>query len=263
MNITVDADWLNSHIDDIDVVIIDSRGLVPFRFGHIKNALPLEVENVISIHENGSYLVIPPQTAEKVFSELGIDESKLVIVYGEYPDPSSARIVWTLIYYGHTNVRLLDIGFNQWLRKGLPVEKNFANFNEKFASKPKQKFTARTNHAVRANAEIIDEKRNNSDTVIIDARSPQEHFQARIPGSVLHNWENGLGDYGKMIKEIEKLRPDFEERGITKDKQIICYCHSGMRASHTYLQLKQAGFENVRLYDGSIIDWAQRKYPLR
>jgi thiosulfate/3-mercaptopyruvate sulfurtransferase len=68
---------------------------------------------------------------------------------------------------------------------------------------------------------------------------------------------------GKMIKDVEMLSQDFEKIGITKDKQIICYCHSGIRAAHTYLQLKQAGFENVRLYDGSIIDWAKRKYPLR
>jgi thiosulfate/3-mercaptopyruvate sulfurtransferase len=29
------------------------------------------------------------------------------------------------------------------------------------------------------------------------------------------------------------------------------------------MQFKQAGFENVRMYDGSIIDWAQRRNPLR
>jgi rhodanese-related sulfurtransferase len=29
------------------------------------------------------------------------------------------------------------------------------------------------------------------------------------------------------------------------------------------LQLKQAGFHNIRVYDGSIIDWAQRHNPLR
>ena len=58
-------------------------------------------------------------------------------------------------------------------------------------------------------------------------------------------------------------QPRNEEKGIAKDKEIICYCHAGMRASHKYLQLKQAGFDNVRVYDGSIIDWANRRNPLR
>jgi thiosulfate/3-mercaptopyruvate sulfurtransferase len=81
----------------------------------------------------------------------------------------------------------------------------------------------------------------------------------------LHNWEEGLayGGVNKMIKSKDELQKDFEQKGITKDKQIICYCHSGTRASHKYLQLKQAGSWNMRMYDGSIIDWAQRHNPLR
>ncbi|MGH9927166.1 MAG: hypothetical protein ACRD5B_17515, partial [Nitrososphaeraceae archaeon] len=30
-----------------------------------------------------------------------------------------------------------------------------------------------------------------SNTLIVDARSPIEHMQARIPGSILDNWEEG------------------------------------------------------------------------
>jgi thiosulfate/3-mercaptopyruvate sulfurtransferase len=36
-----------------------------------------------------------------------------------------------------------------------------------------------------------------------------------------------------------------------------------MRASHKYMQLKIAGYDNVKLYDGSIIDWAMRRNPIR
>ena len=110
---------------------------------------------------------------------------------------------------------------------------------------------------------MIKEKQHDPNVIIVDARTPQEHFQARIPGSILNNWEYGLGDYGKMIKDKDNLQKNFAEKGITTDKEVICYCHSGMRASHAYLQFKQAGFDNVRLYDGSIIDWAQRRNPLR
>ena len=124
-------------------------------------------------------------------------------------------------------------------------------------------FVPKINPLARADAQMIKEKQNDPNVVIVDARTPQEHFQARIPGSLLHNWEEGLGDYGKMFKDKNKLQRDLEEQGITKDKEVICYCHSGMRASHKYLQLKQAGFDNVRMYDGSIIDWAQRRNPLR
>ena len=256
----IDANWLASHLDDENVIIIDSRGIMPFRFSHIKNAMPLGVEKVISTDENGSYLVIAPQVAEQIFTSMGIDDTKVVIVYGEYPDPSLARIVWTLIYFGHSNVKILDIGFENWLQSGYPVTKDFETKNA--ATKPDRGFVAHVRTTERADAQFIYQEKDKPETTIIDARTPQEHLHARIPGSILHNYEEGIGDMGKMIKDVEVLKRDFEKLGITRDKQIICYCHSGIRAAHTYLQLKQAGFVNVRLYDGSIMDWAKRKYPL-
>jgi thiosulfate/3-mercaptopyruvate sulfurtransferase len=260
MNMIIDANWLASHLDDENVIIIDSRGIMPFRFSHIKNAIPLGVEKVISTDENGSYLVIAPQVAEQIFTSMGINDTKVVIVYGEYPDPSLARIVWTLIYFGHSNVKILDIGFETWLQSGYPVTKDFETKNA--ATKLDRGFVAHVRTTERADAQFIYQEKDKPETTIIDARTPQEHLHARIPGSILHNYEEGIGDMGKMIKDVKVLKQDFEKLGITRDKQIICYCHSGIRAAHTYLQLKQAGFVNVRLYDGSIIDWAKRKYPL-
>jgi thiosulfate/3-mercaptopyruvate sulfurtransferase len=257
--IIVDSKWFASHLDDPNLVIIDTRDNISYRFRHIKNARPLGVERVILVADNGANLVIDGSIAEEVFTELGIDNSKMVVVYGEYGDPSAARVVWTLMYHGHTNVKLLDIGFSQWQKAGLPTTRQI----------PTQKlstslFKSKINSTIRADAEIIKAKQGDPNVIIVDARTPQEHFQARIPGSILHNWEEGLDDdRGRVIKYKDELQKDFEQRGITKDKEIICYCHSGTRASHKYLQLKEAGFNNVRMYDGSIIDWAQRHNPLR
>jgi thiosulfate/3-mercaptopyruvate sulfurtransferase len=257
MIITIDSKWLYAHLDDPGLIIIDGRGNIPYRLAHIKNARPLGVERVILIDGNGANLVINAPTAEKIFGDLGIDDSKKVVVYGEYMDPSAARVVWTLLYHGHLNSMLLDIGFNMWKISGLPVTREVPHdiMPAQFKSNP--------NPSIRADAEFIKSKQNNPNVVIVDARTTQEHIQARIPGSILHNWEEGLGDNGAMFKSKEELRKDLENKGITKDKEIICYCHSGSRSAHKYLQLKNAGFDNVRMYDGSIIDWAQRHNPLR
>jgi thiosulfate/3-mercaptopyruvate sulfurtransferase len=257
--IIVDSKWLASHLDDPNLVIIDTRDNISYRFRHIKNARPLGIERVISVADNGANLVVDGSIAEKVFTELGIDDSKTVIVYGEYGDPSAARVVWTLMYHGHPNVKLLDIGFSQWQKAGVPTTRQIPT------QKPSTSlFKSKINPTIRADAEIIKAKQSDPNVIIVDARTPQEHFQARIPGSILHNWEEGLDDdRGRMIKYKDELQKDFEQRGITKDKEVICYCHSGTRASHKYLQLKEAGFDKVRMYDGSIIDWAQRHNPLR
>src|ERR671939_1689028 len=185
MIVTVDANWLVSHLDDPNIVIIDGRGIMPYRFGHIKNAVPLGVEHVISIADNGANLVLDQSSAEKIFSDLGIDDSKTVIVYGENMDPSAARVVWTLMYHGHRNTRLLDIGFTTWQRLGLPISRGTAfpiNTNTNSA-----KFNSKPINTIRADADMIKAKQTNANVIIVDARTPQEHMQARIPGSILHN----------------------------------------------------------------------------
>src|SRR5215216_5219329 len=191
--IIVDSKWLASHLDDPNLVIIDTRDNISYRFRHIKNARPLGIERVISV-------------AEKVFTELGIDDGKTVIVYGEYGDPSAARVVWTLMYHGHPNVKLLDIGFSQWQKAGLPTTRQIPT------QKPSTSlFKSKINSTIRADAEIIKAKQSDPNVIIVDARTPQEHFQARIPGSILHNWEEGLDDdRGRMIKYKDELQKDFE-----------------------------------------------------
>jgi thiosulfate/3-mercaptopyruvate sulfurtransferase len=270
MTVTMDANWLAPRLDDPNIVIIDAREIMTYRSGHVKNARRLGIERVISVADNGANLVIEAPTAEKVFSSVGIDDSKKVVVYGESTDPSAARIVWTLMYHGHLNVELLDIGFSQWQQRGYPVTRDAVQTERQ---KGKQtgasgsgvgdQFKSKINPSIRAEADYIKTKQTDSNVLIIDARTPQEHFQARIPGSILNSWEEGIGADGLMIRSKAELQKDFEGQGISKDKEIICYCHSGTRASHKYLQFKQAGYDRVRLYDGSIIDWAQRRNPIR
>jgi thiosulfate/3-mercaptopyruvate sulfurtransferase len=262
MIVTVDSKWLLSHIDDPDVIIIDARGVMPYKFGHIKNALPLAIERVVSMAPNGANLVIDAPIAEEVFTSLGIDDRKIVVVYGEYMDPSAARIAWTLMYHGHSNIKILDVGLKEWQKSGLPVTRQIST--QKHLIKNVH-FKSKINSMIRADADIIKaiQLQNHSSTVIVDARTPMEHMQARIPGSILDSWEEGLGHNGKMMKSKEELERDFEEKRIGKDNEIICYCHSGSRASHKFLQFKQAGYNNVKVYDGSIIDWAQRHNPIR
>ena len=262
MVVTVDSKWLLSHIDDPNVIIIDARGVMPYKFGHIKNALLLAIERVISMAPNGANLVIDAPIAEEVFTSLGIDDRKIVVVYGEYMDPSATRIAWTLMYHGHSNVKILDVGLNEWQKSGLPVTRHISTQKQTSES---VHFKSKINSMIRADADVIKAKQlqNHSRTVVIDARTSREHMQARIPGSILDSWEEGLGHNGKMMKSKEELERDFEKKRISKDKEIICYCHSGARASHKYLQFKQAGYNNVKVYDGSIIDWAQRHNPIR
>ena len=178
--------------------------------------------------------------------------AKKVIVCGKPDDPTQARVVWNLLYHDHPDTAMLDIWFQGWKALGLPVSHDVTQ------PKPAQ-FHSRQNLEIRADAEAIKARTGDLSFVIIDARTPREHLQARIPDSILHSREDGIGQAGMSFTSSEDLKKELESNGILPEKEVLCYCHSGMRASHKYMQLRLAGYDKVKLCDGSIIDWEMRK----
>jgi len=245
--------WLSEHYNDPDIVILDSRGNVAYSYAHIPNSQPLGVEKVVKTNEYGANLVLDTDKASSLFGSLGIDETKTVVIYGDYMDPSAARIAWTLLYFGHEKTRILDIGIRTWHQNGLPITKDM--------SKPKPtKFIPKINSVIRIEAEELQKKLDSA--IIIDARSPQEYMAGRIPNAVLFPFTDGIGERGSLFKEKEDLEKIFSEQKISKEKEVVCYCALGHRAANVFTQLKIAGYQNVRLYDGSFADWVGRRLNL-
>lgn len=118
--------WLAEHYNDPDLIILDSRGNVAYSYAHIPNSQPLGVEKVVKTNQYGANLVIESDQTAILFGSLGIDESKTVIIYGDYLDPSAARIAWTFLYFGHEKTKILDIGIRAWHKKGLPITRDIA-----------------------------------------------------------------------------------------------------------------------------------------
>ena len=66
-----------------------------------------------------------------------------------------------------------------------------------------------------------------------------------------------LGAY-RGFRAADELRAEFNALGAGPDKEIITYCGSGQRSSHTYLALRLLGYERVRNYNGSWTEWNAR-----
>lgn len=241
------------HINDPSVVILDSRGNVAYSYAHIPNSQPLGIEKVVKTNQYGANLVLDEEPAAKLFGSIGIDETKTAIAYGDYMDPSAARVVWTLLYFGHENTKILDIGIRGWHQKGLPITR------DKPVVKPTT-FIPRINSNLRIEAEEIHKRMDK--LTLLDARSPQEFMAGRIPNSILLPFTDGVGEGGFIFKDKDQLIKIFEEKQIPKDKELVCYCALGHRGANIFAQLKIAGYENVKLYDGSIADWIGRRLPL-
>ena len=61
------------------------------------------------------------------------------------------------------------------------------------------------------------------------------------------------------------LQGELSKLGVKdKTKPLIVYCRSGHRASQSYLTLRSLGYTNVKLYDGSMAEYAsKRELPLK
>lgn len=245
--------WLAEHLNDENIVILDSRGNVAYSYAHIPNSQPLGLEKVVKTNQYGANLVLDIEQATNLFGSLGIDDTKTVIIYGDYLDPSAARIAWTLLYFGYEKTKILDIGIREWHKKGLPVTR------DAHKAKPTT-FVPKINSILRIEAEDLQKKID--EAIILDARSPQEFMAGRIPNATLLPFTDGVGQTGFLFKDKEDLIKLFEEKQIPKDKELICYCALGHRGANIFAQLKITGYENVKLYDGSLADWAGRRLPL-
>ena len=66
-----------------------------------------------------------------------------------------------------------------------------------------------------------------------------------------------IADKDNRFKSREAVRAVFAKAGIDGERPIIIYCNAGSLGSFYFYALHEvAGFENVRMYDGSWQEWA-------
>ena len=254
--ILVSADWLKENLSNPAVRILDARTPREYAAGHIPNAVLVGYEHFARVDDSTPYLeVLPKEEAEEAFGSLGIDNDTTVVVYGDRGGITAARVFWTLEYYGG-KARLLEVGFYRWLKEGYPVTRDAPRI-------PRARFEASVNEHLRVDAGALLKKLEDPDLIVLDTRSPEEYAGivvqtrrvARIPGSINLPWDNCVGRNGELFDQPDALRKVFEERGITKDKEIVTYCMVGERAAHTYVALRILGYPHAKLYEKSFSEW--------
>ncbi|GDY15157.1 sulfurtransferase [Nitrosopumilaceae archaeon] len=249
----VSIDWLRDNLSDPNIVILDTRPKTMFLYGHISKSQSLTIDQVIQFDQYGANLVVDEKKIIDLFSSLGIDNSKTVVLVGDSMDPSAARIAWTFLYFGHEKTCLLDANIMDLQRNGFELTKK--SFIPELTT-----FTPKINSKIRIESDYL--KENLDNFVILDARTPQEFMGGHLPNSKLIPFTDGIAYDGKLFQNKNFLQNLFSQNQISKDSEIVCYCMHGHRASSLFLQLMIAGYQNVKLYDGSFVDWYGRRLPL-
>jgi thiosulfate/3-mercaptopyruvate sulfurtransferase len=197
----------------------------------------------------------------KLIAELGIDENRQVIAYDDEGGGCASRFIWTLHVFGHEKTALLNGGLHSWANEGHPLSNDIP---EKPA--PTDYSLNNTGHYT-VDSDYIMLHLNDSNTVLLDARSLPEFSGEKkfadkaghIPGAIHFEWTDAM-DHNNNLRLLPEgvIEQRLEQLGITRDKEVICYCQSHHRSAFSYLVLRHLGYENVKGYPGSWSDWGNQ-----
>lgn len=268
MSYTKEAEWLESMLQSSDIAIADCRfqlgnsryGKEEYMKGHIPGAVYFDLEQDLSgpAGQHGGRHPLPKmEDIKEKLASSGFGTGKTVIAYDNGEGAFAARFWWLLTYMGHRSVYILNGGYTNWARKGLPV-------TAEMSQPERSPFLLSIQENMLASYDEVKKMASGGDGVLIDSRAHSRYIGAEepldkraghIPGALNYEWTDGLTDgFFKPGKEqaarFQKLNPDEE---------IVVYCGSGVTATPNFLALKEAGFSRVRLYAGSYSDWVS--YP--
>lgn len=256
----VDTAWLEQHLTDPNVRIVDMRAR-GYGDGHIPGAVFLDNNWIRNPKAPPTFLPTPEEFAA-LMSRLGISNTTRVIAYDERGGIYAARLWWILNYYGHANVALLDGGWVKWAADERPT-------STATPTVAAAQFSVRPGTVKVATAEQVKAAINNPQVKLLDART-----QAEIEGKDLRNirrggfiessipvyWEDTLDAATKTFKPAAEIARFYRDKGISPADEVTVYCQIGMRAAHDLFTLALIGHDLTKLsnYYGSWEEWGSR-----
>jgi thiosulfate/3-mercaptopyruvate sulfurtransferase len=250
---------LKQGLDDPKLVLMDMRPPEAFSNGHIPGARSFDIFGISLIDTRPEPLKAFLWIIEHLIQAKGVNPDSTVVVYDDVAGVRSARLFWFLELFGHSDVHMLNGGYNAWVAAGHPVTQKAT-----LVAVPGN-FKANLRREVLATVDDVLGNVRKPGAVIVDTRSDGEYTgQAvrslrggAIPGAVHLEWTNNLDDQG-FFKPAEQLREMYAALNIIPDKEIIPHCHGGYRSAHTYLALRLIGYPRVRNYLGSWGEWGNK-----
>lgn len=265
-NVLVDTEWVSKNISNkaVKIVEVDYDPENAYKQGHIQGASLIWWKR--DINDPITRDIINKTQFEELMGRNSILPESEVVLYGDFNNWFAAFVFWVFKYYGHENLKIMNGGRKKWElenREYTTEEPNISN-TQYTAGPPDEGLRAYLFDVKRALERV--------DTVMVDVRSPKEftgeitappeypmeHAQrgGHIPGANNIPWATAVNDADGTFKTVLELKQNYLSKGVTPDKDVICYCRIGERSSHSWFVLKYLlGYPKVRNYDGSWTEW--------
>ncbi len=254
----IEPDELEALHNNKNIVIVDLCKEKQYAQAHIPKAHFVHYANIVTTDKPVMGLLPDNEVFSQLLSSLGINQQSLIVAYDDEGGGCAARFVWTLHVFGHETAVILNGGLHSWANEGHALS------NAPTPAPSPSEYQLNKTHRYSATRAYIQTHLDDGNIRLLDARSPAEYSGEKrsatraghIPGAIHFEWTAAMNQQNNLRRLPEEiLQPQLDKIGITKDKEIICYCQSHHRSAYSWLILKSLGYESVLGYPGSWSDW--------
>jgi len=247
-----------------NAIVWDVRPADAYAKGHVAGAISIG-DAARVLRDDNTEDFIATDRIEKILGSAGLDPKREIIVYGSRGTWNPYFGLYTVQYFGGSNVSVYHEGIEGWTAAGRAISSEatrLAPIALKLEADPTVAVTTREMVA----------RLNNPNVQIVDARTPREFSGedirairgGHIPGAINipyeQNWidpetpgklarKQVSSNAGMSLKSTDDLKRLYSK--LDPSKETVVYCQSGVRASETAGVLKHLGFTNVKIYDSS------------
>jgi thiosulfate/3-mercaptopyruvate sulfurtransferase len=242
----VSTEWLQTHLKDRNVLVVDVSDRGAYDRSHIAGAVFMEHMATVG----DGHRLLPADALAKAWAAVGVSDDTHVVLYGDTP-MATGWMFTSLAAIGHgERVSMLDGGIKLWQSEKRPTE----------TAAPK---AASGTLAVRpasdaiVDAQWVRARLDSPQIKLLDVRTSREWDAGHLPNATLILWQDLFADRELLtFKSRDEIRAMLAKAGVGPNQEAVTYCMVGLRASLMYVAARAAGVP-ARVYVGSWQDWSK------
>lgn len=274
----VSTQWLSEHLDDPQVRVLDVSGNLDaernnlahddYVVEHVPGAVWFDVASgygELSDPSSPLWWTWPSmRQIEGAMGRSGVDNRTTVVIVARSADRPyghgsmwCTRAWWTL---HHSEVRcvILAGGHERWKREGRPLESGDVTVP------PRTFIGTDRRHEGIADRDDVQTALETGASCVVDAL-PTDVFRGErtpyarpghITGAQNVPFHSLIAEPTADFVPVERASAIFDEAGLFDRNRVIVYCGGAISATVTAFALKRSGHPDVRVYDGSLQEWA-------
>jgi len=276
----VSTEWLNSNLSKVK--IFDASWHMPnsnrnahkeFLKKHIPGAMFWDIDEHSDKDSAFPHMLPNSDYWTRMLWSFGIENDDHIIVYDFSDVHSSCRLWFSLKYFGHQKISVLDGGMKKWLKENRITDNKINKDVGKLGYK--NKINTKNQYKVSENFHWIKKKEQIKSNIkkklftLVDARS-RERFEGKaeeprpnltkgnIPGSKNIPFQFCIEPETNIFKKKSELIKIFKENDVDYLKPNVFMCGSGVTACVLGLAYFLISDKNAMIYDGSYAEWGKK-----